>query len=747
MTGSVGGTPEIKNIATIEGVEIGFVADPAHSQKNGKSLFMKYDVQIPDKYVAKYDLTSNTAKYQYIKDLIEFNEKRSEKKIPVPKDLNRKMCLNYSKFAQMDVKPAMAVFNFATADAIDYMVANEGWPDEARTTAVYIRLWARWYQIMGAYSREHGFDSEKPREMQEKLDFLYDFMDFYGGCKYLGNRNHLNLWGNQKHVLCSTSTVIWLVLRLLKDKNVGFFLPGYLLGNSVENLHTDVRRINPTPTPIIYMRILRGIAMTQMMGESVKGSSYELDQGNKWLVNLTDHKKLQAPDPEEAADIDFFEDVESAARELHDEMVVSFIGGGVLKKVLIGDDPLVPKSKCTKCIEFWTATTETSNHVLNALIRQKEYRPDAMVTPSDVGHLIFQYADELFVQNRGKFVDQKGLIDAFVTFLIERISERFEGIPDCHFRAIFKKSITGKWHHYSKFLNSEFIQVNRDEIDQEANASRSTKARSLINPVTGPVNDWQDPNHWETWLDPEIPELFEDQDHIRNEIGGIVAAEMGDGQNGLELDIDMAEVPGNDDLARGNVLNVGNNQDHLDLEFEMADGQGNVDTVNKKFKFKNLIGGQENVDGMADGQGNVDGVADGQGNVDTVNKRFKFKKLIGGQENVDPLNENISEMVRSPDHPDLDSDMADSYGIDDTFNVTELADSQQNVECVGNSLVMDGGHGSVDEVRDNVSEWNDAPEIVEASPQPVFAHDRAQSFATVADFCDLIGDDDHELSD
>ena len=101
-------------------------------------------------------------------------------------------------------------------------------------------------------------------------------------------------------------------------------------------------------------------------------------------------------------------------------------------------------------------------------------------------------------------------------------------------------------------------------------------------------------------------------------------------------------------------------------------------------------------------------------------------------------------MVRSPNDPDSDSDMADGYGVDDTFNVTELADSQENVEWVGNSLVMAGGHGSADEVRDNVSERNDAPEIVEASPQPVFA---PQSFATVADFYDLIGDDDHELSD
>ena len=52
---------------------------------------------------------------------------------------------------------------------------------------------------------------------------------------------------------------------------------------------------------------------------------------------------------------------------------------------------------------------------------------------------------------------------------------------------------------------------------------------------------------------------------------------------------------------------------------------------------------------------------------------------------------------------------------------------------------MASGHGSVDEVRDNVSERADLPEVVEVIPQP-------QSFADAADFIDHVGHD-HELSD
>ena len=96
-------------------------------------------------------------------------------------------------------------------------------------------------------------------------------------------------------------------------------------------------------------------------------------------------------------------------------------------------------------------------------------------------------------------------------------------------------------------------------------------------------------------------------------------------------------------------------------------------------------------------------MAEGQGSVDTANTKFKFKKLTDGQENF---------------------------------------------KWVGNKLVMASSPDRVDEVRDNVSERADLPEVVEVIPQPVFAPQRAQSFADVGDYYDHIGGNgDHELSD
>ena len=54
--------------------------------------------------------------------------------------------------------------------------------------------------------------------------------------------------------------------------------------------------------------------------------------------------------------------------------------------------------------------------MLNELIDCKENQPDDLVRPSDVGHEIFQYADQLFVTNRDLFFEEKGLVDPFVVF-------------------------------------------------------------------------------------------------------------------------------------------------------------------------------------------------------------------------------------------------------------------------------------------------------------------------------------------
>ena len=352
-----------------------------------------------------------------------------------------------------------------------------------------------------------------------KIDFIIMFMDFYATCKYFSEkRQHRSLWVNQQHVLCASTTMIWLQDRMLSQEEFRIFLPGFVLGHSVENLHTSVRNVNPLPTPLLYKRILKGIAMTQMFKDNVQKSNYQEDPGDGWLVGLSDLKKLQQPDPEELANIELFEEVETiTALDFSQEAINSFIAGGILnivigyKKIKGTTDAIVPI--CMKCFEFWSETSETSNHVLNALIECREYAPDSLLRPSDIGHQIFRDIELLFIQNRDKDIDKQGLIDAFTTFLFDKISEMYENIPSCHFEAIIKKTVKTKWHHYSTYLNREFIEVNKDEINREANSSKTTKANAFFNGavLSAEETDYTDLIEYLNYEEESHPDVAESQ--------------------------------------------------------------------------------------------------------------------------------------------------------------------------------------------------------------------------------------------
>ena len=204
-------------------------------------------------------------------------------------------------------------------------------------------------------------------------------MEFISSMKF--GENQKKLWQIQKGILCATNTIIWLQELLLNIDEIWFYMPGRAMGNSVENLHQDIRRACSFPTPINYMRNIKGICMTQLMQENVKGASYDRDDAKEWLTSFDDFKKLQLVDhQEEIADMNFFTQAEFVPEDFMEEIVTSYVAGFCLKRFTV---------KCSICSTFWTESSETSDHMLNALIEAKEIVKDALVYPSDIGHEIF----------------------------------------------------------------------------------------------------------------------------------------------------------------------------------------------------------------------------------------------------------------------------------------------------------------------------------------------------------------------
>ena len=70
-------TQEKKDMVTK--LPVGLCCDAVHLNKNMRSMFEKYDLTISKKFVEKYKLSSNKVKFQYILDLMEYEENCEKK--------------------------------------------------------------------------------------------------------------------------------------------------------------------------------------------------------------------------------------------------------------------------------------------------------------------------------------------------------------------------------------------------------------------------------------------------------------------------------------------------------------------------------------------------------------------------------------------------------------------------------------------------------------------------------------------
>ena len=173
----------------VDKLKVSIVCDAAHLDKNCRSLMEKHELKISKKFVEKYELKSDTVKFEYIKELAEFQD---ENELQMAPRLSRKTISNLTSFQKMDVCRSAAVLSKETAVALRYLVQNEGWPEEALTTAKFIELFDRWFQIMKERGQTLAFSKKNMEKYQEQIEFLNEFMEFFSTIKF--KHNQQSLW-------------------------------------------------------------------------------------------------------------------------------------------------------------------------------------------------------------------------------------------------------------------------------------------------------------------------------------------------------------------------------------------------------------------------------------------------------------------------------------------------------------------------------------------------------------------------
>ena len=194
-------------------------------------------------------------------------------------------------------------------------------------------------------------------------------------------------------------------------------MPGRVLGDVAENTHTQVRKMDPYPTVVKYLRIAKAIFITQFL--KVTGGSYDHDDSTEYLTQFENIKELEKEKEQEAADdFQYFINVEFEPGNVAENSALSYIFGYILHKVIDSPTKRGNYKKCRKCITVWTQKTGEPQEE-NSLIISKDFTEGALMKPSILGNQVVRSIEALFIANRDELMEKSELLSYFNTKVLE----------------------------------------------------------------------------------------------------------------------------------------------------------------------------------------------------------------------------------------------------------------------------------------------------------------------------------------
>ena len=121
------------------------LADVPHLIKNVRNHIVSgQDIVLPQHIVQRFQLPSATVSVAPLNRLVKFQEHRDLK--PAPRLTSKH--LDISHFDKMKVSQALHVFSHSVSSALRLMVATENWEENVLTTAWFLEIMNKWFELM-----------------------------------------------------------------------------------------------------------------------------------------------------------------------------------------------------------------------------------------------------------------------------------------------------------------------------------------------------------------------------------------------------------------------------------------------------------------------------------------------------------------------------------------------------------------------------------------------------------------------
>ncbi|KAK3931460.1 Transposable element P transposase [Frankliniella fusca] len=275
-------------------VKVWCVPDPVHVFKSMKEcLCANRYIQLHQQVVAEYGLPSDMVDIEHIEWLEKFQRDDSLQLVPglTLKDLSS------SHFSKMKVKSSLKVVNPRTSAALKYLVVKGLVPEAFETTAWFLKVMNRWFQLMSSRNPQCALGLRKEEVHTQALEHLrlvisvFKFMEIPGGWKPV-----------QSHVIFATEAILEIENHLINQKKYEFLKTGTFTTDVVENINSCIRIRNPNPTPLECKTRLKHIAISQFQMK-INSSSYNYDGAEDYVDLLVQSNSSSHSDPQH--DFDF----------------------------------------------------------------------------------------------------------------------------------------------------------------------------------------------------------------------------------------------------------------------------------------------------------------------------------------------------------------------------------------------------------------------------------------------------------
>lgn len=261
-----------------------FMHDVPHIVKNlWASLVRGNMIHLGENIAKKFQLPSQDVTVEHVKKLIAFQENKDLKLAPKLKSSH----VSPTHFEKMKVSGALTFFSHSVSSALKYLVECEGYDKDLLTTAWFIEMINRWFDIMSsrhpvmALSKINEFSYEKAISHLEEVVCIFNEIS-------VGVKGHWKPF--QTGVILSTTTILSLQRDYL-SKGHKFLLTSRFTQDCLENLFSSIRLKNPVPSSLEFRQAIKLIAVAQFLKCSNE-SSYSLDD-REYLADFLDNQNLK----------------------------------------------------------------------------------------------------------------------------------------------------------------------------------------------------------------------------------------------------------------------------------------------------------------------------------------------------------------------------------------------------------------------------------------------------------------------